>query len=266
MAMKVALQLFTVRDEIENDIEGTLRKIKEIGYDGIETCHGSYGMDPVEFKDLCNDIGLEIVSVHVGTDAIIKETEETLDFYKKLGPSHLAIMAFWGDYQYGEKDYANMIKRLDECGACFKENGIQILYHNHSWEFKKIDGKYVLDLIIDDTTNDNLLPEIDVCWATIGHKDAADYLRRYNGRCPLIHLKDFYSKENIRFGDEGYEKPGDFEFRPVGYGRVDMVNVLTAAEEIGAKWVIVEQDDPALGLTPIECAALSRNWLKAQGV
>lgn len=265
MALPVALQLFSVRDEIECDLEGTLRKIKEIGYDGIETCYGSYGMDPAEFRALCNGIGLKIISNHLGTDAIIKETEESLEFYKKLGVPYVAISGFWGDYRYGEKDYTYMIKELDRCSAIFKENGIQVLYHNHDWEFIKHDGKYALDCIFADTTDDNLLPQIDVCWATVGHGNGADYLRRYKGRCPLVHLKDFYTKEPVVFEENGYTRPKDFEFRPIGYGRVDMVDVLIASEEIGAEWVIVEQDTSSLSRTPLECAEISRNWLRTLG-
>jgi len=194
MALSVALQLFSVRDLMETDIEGTLRAVKDMGYDGIEICHGPYGMDPEEFRSICDKLSLPIISAHVGTGAIIDETEETLRVFKALGVSYIAISGFWGDYQYGEAGYADMIKRLDRASAYFKENGIQILYHNHAWEFKKVDGKYKLDRIISDVSNDNLLPQIDVCWATIGTGNAADYLRTYNGRCPLVHLKDILTK------------------------------------------------------------------------
>ena len=265
MSLPVALQLFTVRDNMEKDIEGTLKKIKEIGYDGIEVCGGSYGMDPVEFIRLCDDIGLCIISAHTSTGDIIDDTEKTLELYKALGVSYLAIAAFWGDYQYGQAGYGDMIKRLDRAGAYFKENGIQILYHNHAWEFKKTDGVYDLDSIFNDVTDDNVLPELDVCWVTIGHGDVPDYLRKYDKRCPVIHLKDFHCKGSYDYTECNFENPEGFEFRPVGYGRVDMTAVLDTATMIDAKWVVVEQDTPAFGLTALENAAISRSWLKTLG-
>ncbi len=265
MNLPVALQLFTVRGSIKKNLKETLTAIKEMGYDGIEVCNGSYGMEPADFKALCDSLGLRIISAHLSTGDIIDDTEKTLELYKALGVSYIAICAFWGDYQYGKDGYADMIKRLDRAGAYFKENGIQVLYHNHEWEFKKADGEYELDRIFADVSDDNLLPELDVCWCTIGHGDATDYMRRYNGRCPVVHLKDFYCKGDFDYERNGYKRADSLELRPVGYGRVDMNAVLDTSIDIGAKWVVVEQDTPAFGASELESARLSREWLKNVG-
>lgn len=265
MSLPVALQLFSVRDRMEIDKKATLKAVSDMGYNGIEVCGGSYGMDPEEFREYCEGLGLRIISAHVGTDAIIRETEETLKLYKTLGASYVAICAFWGDYQYKKPAYDSMIKELDEAGKYFKENGIQILYHNHEWEFRKHDGQYELDLIINDTKDNNLLPEIDVCWATLGHGDAPDFMTRYKDRCPVVHLKDFHCKGEYLWEKNDFKRKDDFRFRPVGYGRVDMAGVLSTAEEIGAKWLVVEQDMPAFGLGELDNAKISRDWLKTIG-
>lgn len=265
MSLPVGIQLFSVREDIEKDLEGTLRALKDMGYSGVETCYGCCGESPEEMKALCDKIGLEIISGHVGTGDIIDETEETIKKYKTMGVSYVAIAAFWGDYQYKEKDYDTMIKRLDKAGAYFKENGIQVLYHNHEWEFKKTDGEYNLDLIFKDVSDDNLLPELDVCWVTVGHGSATDFMKKYDGRCPLVHIKDFYCKGEYLYEKCDYKRAETLELRPIGYGRVDMTAVLDTAEEIGAKWVIVEQDAPSLGLSALENARLSREWLKTLG-
>lgn len=266
MNLPVALQLFTVRGSMKKSIKETLTAVKEMGYDGIEVCgDGSYGMEPADFKSLCDELGLRIISAHVGTGDIIDDTEKTLDKYKTLGVSYIAICAFWGDYKYGMSGYAEMIKRLDKSAAYFKENGIQILYHNHEWEFLKEDGEYHLDRIIADVSDDNLLPELDVCWCAVGHGDPVDYMKRYNGRCPVVHLKDFYTKGDYNYERNGFKRAEDLELRPVGYGRVDMNAVLDTSLEIGAKWVVVEQDQPAFGASELESARLSREWLKNVG-
>ncbi len=265
MSLPVALQLFTVRNRMALDPKNTLKAIKDMGYDGIECCGGIGTDDPAAFRALCDEIGLRIISAHVGTGDIIDDTEKTLETYKTLGVSYLAIAAFWGDYQYGKDGYSEMIKRLDRAGAIFKENGIQILYHNHEWEFKKADGEYHLDRIISDVSDDNLLPQLDVCWVTVGHGDPVDYMNKYNGRCPVVHLKDFFCKGSYSYMENDYKRPDPFELRPVGYGRVPMIDVLCASEAIGAKWVVVEQDCPAFGLGELDNAALSKNWLKTLG-
>jgi len=265
MSFKVGLQLFTVRDEMEKDPLGTLRAVRDMGYDGVEVCNGSYGIDPVEFRTFCDEIGLRVISAHMGVGSIIDETDKTLELYKTLGVSNVAISGFWGDYAYNGKDHKAMMARLKEKAAYFAQNGIGVLYHNHETEFRLDGDKYILDCILDTFGNDDLLPEIDVCWATIGNGNAAEYMRKYNGRCPIVHLKDFYCKGSYHYPDNNYERPKDFAFRPVGYGRVDMVEALDAAIEIGASWVIVEQDDAAFGLTALECAKKSREWLATQG-
>lgn len=266
MSLSVGIQLFSVRDHMEKDPAGTLREVASMGYTAIEPCNGSYGMDPSDFRALCDELGLRIICAHLGSYELNEKTEETLALYKTLGVSYLAIAGFWGDCVYGGRDYAAMMEKLQKSAAYFKENGIQILYHNHDGEFKIDNDRYHLDHILSAFESDLLLPEIDTCWATVGHGDAVDYIKRYSGRCPIIHLKDFYCKGSFSEGNHGNGKrPADFQIRPTGYGRLDIIDILHTAEGIGAEWIIVEQDEPAFGLSQLECAALSRRWLKLQG-
>ena len=105
------------------------------------------------------------------------------------------------------------------------------------------------------------------------HADSipADYIRKYSGRSPVVHLKDFAgSKSENMYELIGIEKkaeaaPQKFEFRPVGFGKQDFPAILKAAEDAGAEWVVVEQDNPSMDLTPLECAAKSRAYLKTIG-
>ena len=267
MSIPVGIQLFSVRDNMEKDPEGTLRAIAGMGYTAVEPCNGSYGMDPKDFRALCDELGLKVICAHLSSYDLNEKTEETLELYKALGVSYLAIAGFWGDCVYGGKDYPAMMEKLRRSAEYFKENGIQILYHNHDGEFKTDGEKYHLDHILSAFDSDLLLPEIDTCWASLGHGDAIDYMKRYSGKCPIIHLKDFYCRGSYSEGNHGNgNRPADFAIRPVGYGRLDVMDVIHTAEDIGAKWLIVEQDEPAFGLSQLDCAALSREWLKLQGI
>ncbi|MBQ3527153.1 MAG: sugar phosphate isomerase/epimerase [Clostridia bacterium] len=265
MSLTVGIQLFSVRDHMEKDPAGTLREIASMGYTAIEPCNGSYGMDPSDFRALCDELGLRIICAHLGSYELNEKTEETLVLYKTLGVSYLAIAGFWGDCVYGGRDYPAMMEKLQKSAAYFKENGIQILYHNHDREFQKDNDIYHLDHILSAFDGNLLLPEIDTCWAAIGHGDPQDYIKRYSGRCPIIHLKDFSCHASYKSGNLGNGLPEGFEIRPVGYGRLDIVDILHTAEAIGTEWLIVEQDSPCFGLSQLECARLSRQWLSLQG-
>ena len=115
------------------------------------------------------------------------------------------------------------------------------------------------------------MTEIDTCWANVGGVDPAKYILKYTDRAPIVHLKDLSGVPAGRLYaliglDEDKEvEASTFELRPVGYGRQDMPNILDASVKAGAKWVVVEQDNPSMGKTPLECAEMSRNYLKTLG-
>ena len=267
MALPVAIQLFSVKNLVNEDPVNVLKKIKEIGYEGIELCAGTPDMDPDELIALCKELDLTIISAHVGAGEIVFETENTLELYKKLGVSYVTMPALWGDYAMDGEKHDEMISLLKEKSHLYKENGIQICYHNHEWEFKKKDGEFLLDRFFNSFENGEVLPQIDTCWAAIGCGDALGYVKKYSGKCPTLHIKDFYCKGSYVPDPDhtGEEKPEGFELRPVGYGRQDMPAIMDLANEIGTKWLIVEQDAPSLGKDALECARLSRQWLKDMG-
>ena len=140
-------------------------------------------------------------------------------------------------------------------------------YHNHDFEFVKIDGKYGLDIMYDKVDADLLKTEIDTCWVNVGGENPADYVRKYTGRAPLVHLKDYagFKNENMYelIGVESSKpkKDSDFEFRPVGSGVQDMPAIISASKDAGAEWLIVEIDNPCTGLTPMETIKLSADYV-----
>ena len=151
---------------------------------------------------------------------------------------------------------------------------MKLCYHNHDFEFEKIDGKNKLDILYDETTPEQLQSEIDTCWARVGGEDPAEYVKKYTGRAPVVHIKDYYgSKSENMYGlidsgdsDKKEEKTSEnspFEFRPVGYGVQDIASLLKAAEEAGAEAVIVEQDRPSMNKTPMECAKMSIDYIRS---
>ena len=167
--------------------------------------------------------------------------------------------------------FEEAMKNIAMLGGVAKKLGMTLLYHNHDFEFIKLDGKYGLDVMYDTIPAELLQTELDMCWVNVGGEEPASYLRKYSGRAPVLHLKDFYGEKS----DDMYEligmesaapkRPGNFEFRPVGSGLQDFPAILEAAKDAGVTWVVVEQDNPSMGLTPLASIEKSRQYLKSIG-
>lgn len=270
MALPVALQLYTVRGEMQKDMPGTLRAVKEMGYDAVEFA-GLFGHTAAEIRAMLDEVGLTAVSAHVPFADMLADPDTTFATYKEIGCEYVAIPYVAEPDRPGSPNFAETLKNIERVGSIAAKHGLTLLYHNHDFEFIKIDGKYGLDIMYDTVPASALQTELDMCWVNVGGEQPAAYLRKYTGRAPVVHLKDFAGEKN----DDMYEligiekkapvRPANFEFRPVGYGLQEMPGILAAALDAGAKWVVVEQDQPSLGKTPMECAAMSRAYLKTLG-
>lgn len=270
MALPIAVQVYSVRDDAKADLYGTLKRIKEIGYDGVEFA-GLYGNAPADVKKMCEEIGLVPISAHVPFGDMLKEPVEVLSQYKEIGCKYVAIPHVGAEYRPGIGDWDAVIESAKTIGKVAKDLGMTLLYHNHEFEFATIGGKYGLDVLYESVPADLLQTELDTCWVNIGGEDPADYVRKYAGRCPVVHLKDFFGErsedmyELIGVERTAPKRPGNFEFRPVGYGMQDIPAITKAAEESGAFWLVVEQDRPSQGRTQMEAIACSREYLKSIG-
>ncbi len=131
--------------------------------------------------------------------------------------------------------------------------GIYMLYHNHDYELIGSNGEIPLDTVYNAVDSEYLGAEIDVCWVKYAGIDPAEYVRKYKGRCPIVHLKDY----------NGKEKGNGFSYKSAGSGVVDIKGVIEAAKAADTEWLIVEQDDPEEGKTPMHEAAKAADteWL-----
>lgn len=259
----IALQVYSVRDVAEQDFAGTMRKVKEMGYDGVELA-GTYGMTAVEAKKILDETGLELVSAHVPMNQL--EEDAILDDFAATGMKYIAIP--WFDEPKSPEELAAAVERIRKVGERCKARGMQLLYHNHDFEFNKIDGKYILDSYYSEIPDHLLQTELDVCWVNVGGEKPPVFIRKYSGRAPIVHLKDFAGQKSQNMygligGEEKKEDPsGKFEFRPVGYGLQDVPSIVAAADDAGSEWFVVEQDGPSMSRTSMECAEMSIRYLK----
>lgn len=262
--LPVALQLYSVRDELDKDFLGTLKKVKEMGYDGVELS-GLGGRDPKMVKDALDELGLIVMSSHVPVEELSQD--DAMDRYKAAGCDYVVIPGIrMGKNCELMKRNIGIIRDLAEKAS---KKGLKVLYHNHDFEFYKVNGHTILDTIYEEIPAEILETQIDTCWAKFAGTDPAAYVLKYSGRAPLVHLKDYWVKEGYNstpydiIGEKKQdEKESGFEFRPIGHGVQDMTSILAAAQKAGAKLVIVEQDE-SFGRPTLEAAKMSIDYLRS---
>lgn len=247
---KIGLQLYSVRDDLENDFAGTLKKVKEMGYSAVEFA-GLYGHTPEEVGQMCREAGLVPLSAHVPYVDLIADPEGMVACYKTIGCRYIVIPYLTEEYRPGKEKFDEVIEGAKVIGEATVKQGLVLQYHNHDFEFEKINGKYALDVLYEEVAPELLQTQIDTCWVNVAGENPAEYVKKYAGRIPTVHLKDFAGS-----------KSNTFEFRPLGKGVQVFPEIVRAAIENGAQWFIVEQDQPSLGLTAMECAKASIDYVK----
>lgn len=273
MALPVAVQLYSIRDSVEADMKAALAKVKEIGYAGVEFA-GLYGNKPADIKAWCEELGLTPISAHVPLVDMIADTEGTLSAYKEIGCKYVVVPYVTEERRPGAEKFEETIEVIAKIGKMAHEMGLTLLYHNHDFEFKKVDGEYGLDILYKRVPADYLQTELDTCWVNVGGEEPAAFVRKYTGRAPVVHLKDFFMSGKLPSHlyaligldeEEKEEEESTFEFRPFGSGMQDMKAILDASVDAGASWVVVEQDEPSMGLSRMECITKSRENLATVG-
>ena len=270
MPLPIALQLYSVREQMEEDFFGTIKEVKELGYDGVEFA-GLFDRDPAVIRDFLKEIRLQPVSAHVPLAELAKDPAGTAAVYQTIGCRYIAIPYLPEELRPGTSGFAQTVEQIKSIGSVCRRMGMQLLYHNHDFEFVKIDGEYGLDMLYRLTAPEELMSELDTCWVHIGGEDPAAYVRKYTGRAPIVHLKDFYLKGSadgqplyglISREETPKRTAENFSFMPCGYGMQNMPELIRASQEAGAEWVVVEQDQPDAGRTPMEDARLSLDFLR----
>ncbi|MDR2731166.1 MAG: sugar phosphate isomerase/epimerase [Treponema sp.] len=268
--LPIMLQLYNVRDELKNDFDGTLGEIARVGYKYVELALAhAFGKTAAQFKDSLDKAGLSAVSAHVPYRNMISDPEKVISYHIDIGCKYIVVPFLSAEDRSTGPNYEDVKKGIAMLGEIVNKKGAVLLYHNHEFEFADYNGKYALDDLFDSISADLLQTEIDVCWARVGGVDPAEYILKYTGRSPVVHLKDFDTSgggaikaEYDLIGEAKKARAsGSFPFRAIGYGIQDIPGIIKASEKAGAEWLVVEQDLPSPGKSSIECAKDSLDYL-----
>ncbi len=226
--MKLGLQLYTLRDLMKEDFTGVLQQVAKLGYEGVEFA-GYGGMTADSLRGVVQELGLAPVSSHVSLDRLENHLEEELTYAKALGLAYVICPFLPESRRSTRADYLRLAEVLNGIGQRCQEAGVGFGYHNHAFEFDPMDEVgYPLDDLLQHTNAQWVNAELDVYWVEYGGAAAVDYLNRYAGRCPIIHIKDMDAT--------------DRSFREVGQGTLNMLDIFSAAKAAGTQWLVVEQD------------------------
>ncbi len=242
----IALQLYSVRKECERDFEGTIKKISEMGYEGVEFA-GYYGKSAKELKEILDGYGLKVAGTHISIDTLMNdEFEKTVEFNSILENKYLIIPSLPKEYIEDKKGWLKAIEVINEISEKLKSYHMFVGYHNHSVEFQKINGEIFWDFFFDNVNKDVIM-QLDTGNAMNGGADPIEILRKYSKRAKTIHLKEY-----------------PFSSRAVGEGIIDWKEIFDICENTGeTKWYIVEYENP--NFPSLESVKLSLENLKKIG-
>ena len=244
----IALQLYSVREDGARDLPGTLEAVAKMGYEGVEFA-GYYGYEAKEIRQLCDGVGLPIVSTHIGLDTLLgDELKRTVEFHHILGCNFLIVPGLDESRRNSRAAWSDTAKLFNEIAEKLEPEGMRTGYHNHSIEFAPMDGELPWDTFFSNTRPEVVM-QVDLGNALHGGADPVPFLERYPGRATLVHLKEYSSTNDKAL---------------IGEGEVRWDDVFKICESTGgSEWYIVEQESYAF--PPIECVDRCLQNLRKMG-
>ncbi|MDD4796389.1 MAG: sugar phosphate isomerase/epimerase [Eubacteriales bacterium] len=244
-----ASPLFILRDECQRDLFAVLRRLKEIGFDGVEFL-GLFGRDPHEIRRVLDELGLMALGDHVSLGECYADIDGTLEPRRMLGCRYLSVAGIPDDALPGTAGWDETRRRYAVVSKAAARAGMTLLYHNHDNELlSRVGDVHQLDAILDGIPADVLKFEPDLGWISIGGGDARHYLRKYRHRCPVLHLKDYYATDPALLGNVhdylpqvGSAERGSFAFRPTGYGVMNYPALLDDCLACNPGWMVLDHD------------------------
>lgn len=246
------IQLYSVRDVIPNDPQGTMRQLASYGYKQFEGYEGPqgmfWGMSHTDFKKFMDEIGVSFVSSHCNTNE---------NFEQKCAQAAEIEMKYlitpWIGPQKTMDDWKKVADKFNEWGAMAKKAGIKYAYHNHGYTFEELEGQMPQDYLMENTDPETVDFQMDIFWVVTPGADPVSYFEKYPNRWKLCHIKDREKDAPQGEGDAS---------TIVGTGSINFPQVLKVAEDNGMEYYIVEQEKYA-NSTPMDAAKADAEYMKS---
>jgi sugar phosphate isomerase/epimerase len=244
---KIGVQLYTVRRDMEKDVEGTLAKIASIGFKEVEFA-GYFNRTPEQIKTILKNNGLVAPSAHTTLNVIKDKAnwQKTLEVTQAIGHKYLILAYLFPNERTSFDDYKKVAEAMNRAAEDCKKAGIQFGYHNHDFEFVTMEGQIPFDYLLKHTDPKLVKIELDLYWITKAKQQPEKYFKMYPGRFEIFHVKDM-------------DNTAKEYFTEVGRGKIDFKKIFAQAKLSGVKHYFVEQDEtPA---SPFDSIKTSYDYL-----
>ena len=268
LGLPLGIQLYSVREMLAKDYEGTLKQVASLGYREVEAA-GFYNHTPDQVKSALSAAGLSMPSSHYPAPVLQKSLDDTIAFGKAIGLKYIicSFPALKDPSRIKDPSHRNVVEafttedfrwnadNFNQWGRKVKAAGMQFGYHNHTMEFTAHDGVVPFDEMIRLTDPELVTFEMDCGWVTVGGGDPAAYLHKYPTRISMLHIKDF----------KPTAKPATMIDPPpaaeLGQGTVHFQSIFEAAKGAHIRHMFVEQE--AFDMPPFEALRIDANYMKA---
>lgn len=244
----IGIQLYTIRDLVNKDFEGTLKTLSQIGYNSVEAAGYSnrkfYNYEPKDYHKICRDYGILPLSSHSGINS--ENAETVIEDTVQAGMSYLVLPSIPKEKRQTLDDYRQLADDFNRIGELCNKSGLKFGYHNHAFEFEKIEGQVPYDVLLERTDPDCCFMQVDFYWMVYGGFDPMDYFRRFPGRFELWHVKDMDSSEQR-------------ESIEIGEGVIDFPGLFKKKKKAGMKYFFLEQEEFKMDM--VESITMSYEYL-----
>ena len=226
----VAAQLYTLRDFLRTpaEIRASLEKVSSMGYEAVQL--SALGpIEPAALKEITDGLGLHIIATHIDFDRICAEPQAVIEDHQIWQCKNVAVGSMPESYRDRE-GFARFAREASAAAAPLIEAGLTFSYHNHSFEFERIDHRTGMDILFEESDPKRFFAELDTYWIQHGGANPVTWIRKLAGRMSVVHLKDMAMS--------GREQ----RFAEVGEGNLEWEPILAACREAEIEWYIVEQD------------------------
>jgi sugar phosphate isomerase/epimerase len=237
----IGIQLYTVRDIMASDPQGTLNALAQIGYATVGVS-GLYGNTPERFRDMLDTAQIRAVLTHTSWDAMLADVDRELQIARTLGVRYVVVPSLPASLRT-VAGYQRAAVAFGQWGEQCRGAGMKFLFHNHNVDFVTVDGKVLYDILLDETDQRFVNFELDLYWIVVGGYDPLPYFERHPGRFPVYHVKD---------------RAANGSFEDLGRGNIDFPRIFARYAQSGVREYVVEHDQQP---SPLVTATRGHDYL-----